>query len=334
MQLHIPKIGWTIIHHLYPHTKIPRSQTQNHYLRSLPAARRSTSTDPRPNPAYLYYVIVPAFSIGCSADWTCSTTPLKPWNQPFYSVPLPQHVYLFHWWGFCCRFWCKGWAPFIRQWVCRLLPSFRSRSSSSAGDSCGVFHIFRRFLWRRRPIKSIYGKIYLFYSLFFFRNSVFPIVPPMLADDRRLPRTLKMSSLTQWFTKSESRGRTVISFFELVEEGGGEQWSFDMGAWAGQLQEVAVGQGGVDQGLALTFVLLLSTHLINDNSRNHFIYRYFIVINYDPPTYPPDFTYYHSTKTTSLNKYSSTLTNTHIITTHHPTPTSSAAAKRPCRLSR
>ena len=52
----------------------------------------------------------------------------------------------------------------------------------------------------------------------------------MLADDRRLPRTLKMSSLTQWFTKSESRGRTVISFFELVEEGGGEQWIFDMGA--------------------------------------------------------------------------------------------------------
>lgn len=273
MQLHIPKIGLSITHHLSQRRTLFNSKTMNHCLHSPTAAKRFPSIDPRLIPAHLCYVTVPVFSIGCSVGWTCNTNLLKLWNRPFCWVSLPQHVCLFRWSGFCCRFWYKVWAPSHRRWVCPLPISSSSRSSSSAADSCAGCHIFPKFLWHQPPIKSIYGKINLFYSLFFFRNCVFPIVSAVLTYDRSLLGDLILCILTEWFAKSKNSGEMVISFFKLVEEGRGGERSFVVRGGAVELWEVGVGQSGVDQSIALTFVLLLSIHLINDNRRNHFIYH-------------------------------------------------------------
>jgi hypothetical protein len=128
-----------------------------------------------------------------------------------------------------------------------------------------------KFLWRQRPIKSIYGKIYLLYSLFLFGNSVFPVVAPVLADDGGLLSGRNVRIVAQGLAKSKRGGNLVARLFELIKEGGGGRWILVMGMRTREFDQTEIGFAGVSDDVALTFVLLLTIHLINDNKRNHFI---------------------------------------------------------------
>jgi len=57
-------------------------------------------------------------------------------------------------------------------------------------------------------------------SLFFFRDSIFPVVAPVLADEGSLLGRRKARIVAEGLAESEGRAHFVFGLFELVEEGG------------------------------------------------------------------------------------------------------------------
>lgn len=251
------------------------SRINIHYLRSLTATKRFISTTLHQIPTALYYATSPAFSIDCTDDWICSTILLRLWNPPFYSNFWPLLWFPFQLAGFCCLFWYKAWVTSRHQLGALLLLFSHSHFSSSVINFCEECRTFLKFLWHQRPLKSKYFKIYLLYRLFFLCDSVFPVVAPMFPGDGLLLERRMVVAIAERVTKSESWEGFISRLFELIEVWGdvGRRWV--MGVRTRGFWLVGIVWVGVWRDVALTFVLLLSTHLINDNKRNHFITPYY-----------------------------------------------------------
>ena len=163
------------------------------------------------------------------------------------------------------------WVTSLHQLAGHLLIFFHSHFFSNVANFDGGYHTFMKFLWRQRPIKSIYGKIYLLYSLFLFGNSVFPVVASVLTDDGSLLSGWNVRIIAQWLAKPKRGGNLVARLFELIKEWRGGRWILVMRMRTREIDQAEIGFVWVLADVALTFVLLLTIHLINDNKRNHFI---------------------------------------------------------------